>query len=187
MAHRVQPQTDPGNRDYNYGYTPSGGGGGAHRIQNTGGFGPDANAIYDRGQSSFRHMYERISQAAEEEKRNRPETVEATPIDRFMGDLYDLGDSVTPQFIQDMQQSDNIVTKGAGVIMGAPFGTIGAIPQGLAQGYEAAFGRGVTREGQDEDTVELLDANERAASGVNAAINIGGTFFGGTGRAVKGL
>ena len=187
MAHRVQPQTDPGNRDYNYGYTPSGGGGGAHRIENTGGFGPDANAIYDRGQSSFRQMYERISQAAEEEEKNRPETAEATPLDRFMGDLYDLGDSVTPPFIQDMQQSDNLIIKGAGVIMGAPLGTIGALPQGVAQGYEAAFGRGVTRDGQDEDTVELLDANERAASGVNAAINVGGMFLGGTGRAVKGL
>ena len=191
MAKRVQPQTDPGNSSYNYGYRPSnagGGGGGARRIQNTGGFGPDANYISQRGQSSFSKMYSEIQKASdkEREKDKKPETMEANPVDKFLGDLYDMGENVTPKFLQDMQQSDDFLTKAAGVAFGAPFGTIGAIPQGLAQGYEAISGRGITRDDQDRDTIDVLDANQRAASGVNAAINLGGTMLGGTGRAAKG-
>ena len=187
MAKRVQPQTNPGTSEYDYGYNPTQGGGGARRVQNTGGFGPDANAIRDTGQSMFSKMYERIRDADEKERKDdQPATMEANPVDRFMSDLYDLGEKATPKFLRDMQQSDNIVEKAAGVVLGAPFGTLGAIPQGLAQGYEAIWGRGVTGDDQDRDTVERLDANERTASGVNALINVGGAGFGGSGRMLKG-
>lgn len=186
MAKRVQPQTDPGTSDYNYGYDPTRSSGGARRVQNTGGFGPDANAIRDQGQTSFQKMYQRIREADEKQRDEEPATMEANVFDKMAADLYDIGEGVTPGFIRDMQQSDNLAEKAAGVVLGAPFGTLGAIPQGLAQGYEFAFGRGVTRDDQDSDTVEVLDANERAASGVNALINVGGAAMGGSGRMLKG-
>lgn len=188
MAKRVQPQTDPGNSSYNYGYRPSGGGG-ARRVQNTGNFGPDVNYISERGQSSFAKMYKKIQDASDKENRNqeKPKTEKANVFDQAMSDIYDLGEQISsPQFVRDLQESESPVDNAFGFVVGLPFGTIGAIPQGIAQGYEAISGRGVSGDDHDRDTVENLDSNQRAASAVNAGINLVGSAFGGSGRMLKG-
>lgn len=189
MAHRVQPQTTQGHGGYDYGsQSISFDGEGARRVR-TGGFGPDATQIQSQGQSSFRRMYDQIRKADErqQEDDDKPKVMESNPVDEFMSNLYKIGENISqPGAVRDLQESDNPVGNIAGFAIGLPFGTIGAIPQGVAQGYEAISGRGVTDEDREDGTVTSLDANQRAASAVNAGINLVGTAFGGSGSMLKG-
>ena len=189
MAHRVQPQTTQGHGGYDYGSQPiSFDGEGARRVR-TGGFGPDATQIQSQGQSSFRRMYDQIRKADERQQEgdDKPKVMESNPVDEFMSNLYRIGENISqPVAVRDLQESDNPVENLAGFAIGLPFGTIGAIPQGVAQGYEAFSGRGVIDEDREEGTVRILDSNQRAASAVNAGINLVGTAFGGSGSMIRG-
>ena len=189
MAHRVQPQTTRGHGGYDYGSQPiSFDGEGARRVR-TGGFGPDATQIQSQGQSSFRRMYDQIRKADEREQEgeDKPKVMESNPVDEFMSNLYRIGENISqPGAVRDLQESDDPIEHFAGFAIGLPLGTIGAIPQGVAQGYEAFSGRGVIDEDREEGTVRSLDSNQRAASAVNAGINLVGTAFGGSGSMLKG-
>lgn len=177
---RVQPQDTPGG----YGYEGSRSSGG-YVPSASGGFGPDAAEIQRRGSSSFESLRQQIQDADEEQRKSEPDTHEANAIDSVMHGLYQIGEGIAagPQFVRDLSESDNPVAQGVGFVTSLPFGTFGALPQGVAQGYEFAFGRGVA---DDTDEVERLSGPQQAASGVNSAINLLGTFAGGSGSMLRG-
>lgn len=182
---RQQPQTldgGSGGRGYGYGGSASGG----RTSSPVGGFGPDANALSRAGDRTYRSLYERIRQEDErsrEEERDEP--LEQTPVDAFFHGLYQFGSGLAqgPQAVRDLNESDDPVSRALGFTVSLPLGTFGAMPQGAAQAYEAAFGRGVA---DDDDEVQRLDASQKAASAVNAGINLVGPWFGGSGSMLRG-
>lgn len=186
MAKRIQPSTTQGQGGYDYGYNPPETGGGARRVR-TGGFGPDAESIRQRGQSTFTQLRDRIAKADEEADREEDRKDRSNAFDEGMANLYKIGENLaTPEFLRPYAESEDPVEHAVGFVATLPFGTLGAIPQGIAQGYEAISGRGVTDDDRREGEVRLLDSNQRAASAVNAGINVLGTAFGGSGSMIKG-
>ena len=186
MAKRIQPSTTQGQGGYDYGYNPPETGGGARRVK-TGGFGPDAESIRQRGQSTFTQLRDRIAKADEEADREDDRRDASNAFDEGMANLYKIGQNLaTPEFLKPYVESEDPVEHAVGFVASLPTGTVGAIPQGIAQGYEWLSGRGVTDDDRKAGEVELLDANQRAASAVNAGINLVGTAFGGSGSMLKG-
>lgn len=182
---RQQPQTlGDGSGGRGYGYDGSLVGGSTHSP--VGGFGPDANALSRAGERSYQSLYERIRQEDErnrEEQKDEPE--EQNPVDSFFHSLYQFGSGLAqgPEDVRKLAGADDPVSQGLSFVASLPLGTFGAMPQGLAQGYEFAFGRGVA---DDDELVQHLDANQRAASLVNAGINLAGPWFGGSGSMLRG-
>ena len=182
---RQQPQTlgdGSGGRGYGYGGSPVGG----RTYSPVGGFGPDANALSRAGERSYQSLYERIRQEDErnrEDQKDEPE--EQNPVDSFFHSLYQFGSGLAqgPEDVRKLAGADDPVSQGLSFVASLPLGTFGAMPQGLAQGYEFAFGRGVA---DDDEAVQHLDANQRAASLVNAGINLVGPWFGGSGSMLRG-
>jgi len=86
---------------------------------------------------------------------------------------------------QDVQQAVNFVASIPGMIPGGIF-------EGASKAYEAATGTPIQehREAKDggyEIADYTLDASQRAAAGIDAAIDLAGTFTGGAGRVVGGV
>ena len=182
---RQQPQTlrdSSGGRGYGYGGSPFGG----RTSSPVGGFGPDANALSRAGERSYQSLYERIRQEDErnrEEREDRPE--EQSPVDSFFHGLYQFGSGLAqgPEDVRKLAGADDPFSQGLSFVASLPLGTFGAMPQGAAQAYEAISGRGVA---DDDEQVQHLDASQQVASGVNAAINLVGPWFGGSGSMLRG-
>lgn len=83
---------------------------------------------------------------------------------------------------EDLNQVKNFATSLPGMMIGGIF-------EGLGKGYEALTGAPVqeyrNKEGGGYEIADYqLDASQRAATGIDAAINLLGTFAGGAGRVV---
>jgi len=98
----------------------------------------------------------------------------------FDANKFDLGNGLDAE---DLTQIRNFAVSIPGMIPGGLF-------EGVEKGYEAATGAPVqerrkTAGGDWEIADYQLDWNQRAAAGLDAAIDIGGTFIGGSGKAIS--
>lgn len=184
MAQRVFPQTTQGSDGYDYGYNPGPFRGGYSRVG--GQFGPDTEAIGKSGRKTFNQLYSEIANKADRQSEDRKrEKEKADAADRLFGALNDIGEGIAENTgIRKMMESDNPIEKAGGFLFNIPIGSVSAPISGAAELYEAARGRGATD--IQDDKVDNLDWNQRAAQGVNALIDVAEPFFGAESKLIGG-
>lgn len=99
----------------------------------------------------------------------------------FDANKFDLSNGLD---LDDLTQVRNFAVSIPGMIPGG-------VLEGFGKAYEAISGRPVQENRETADGYEIadyeLDASQRAAAGLDAAINLAGTLTGGSGRAVGGI
>ena len=146
------------------------------------------NYARSQGPSQFEALRSQISRADDEasgigrERREREEPQEANYLDRIARGFGEFGEALSTGggAFEDLNPVENPI----GFVASLPLGTFGSIPTGVRDLYEMGSGRGV--QGEDEDQVEMLTPSQQVGAGVNALINLGGPFLGGSGRMLKG-
>lgn len=184
MAQRVFPQTTQGSGGYDYGYNPGPFRGGYSRVG--GQFGPDTEAIGRSGRKTFNQLYSEIADKSDRQSRDRRQEKEkADAADRLFGALNDIGEGIAENTgIRRMMESDDPIQKAGGFLFNIPVGSVSAPISGAAELYEAVRGRGATD--IQDDKVDNLDWNQRAAQGVNALIDVAEPFFGAESKLIGG-
>lgn len=100
----------------------------------------------------------------------------------FDASKFDLSDGLDTN---DLDQARNFVFSLPGMLVGGVF-------EGVNKGYEAVTGTPVQeyreKEGGGYEVADYqLDASQRAAAGIDSAINLAGTLTGGAGRVIGGI
>lgn len=128
-------------------------------------------------------------------------TTEANDLQKFMKGAKDLGDQISDAtgFNDAWSNFKESPSVGGGVeaatkfVSGLPFQVIGGVMGAPTKAYEAATGENIqemqhdNKTGKDYISTQKLDAEQRLAVAGDAAIDIVGIPFGGTGKLAKGV
>lgn len=147
--------------------------------------------------ANFSQLYKSIAEKASQEQQQQREDrsnerEDASLIDKFSKGVIDTGEELfnllgAQDAMKAAQESGGLAKNPLGTLgaiaLSIPGGIIGSPVKGAGQLYEVATGRDV--QSMDDDgtiSAERLDASQRAWEGLDAGINLGGGFIGGSGR-----
>ena len=169
----------------------------ARNMQEQGWTGPSMDDMYgqlsgalqgDVAEPSFLFAQEQERQQAEEQADQGPEQMNS--VDWLFSQAGQAADALADWsgFQESRENGDPFAVQAGRFIAGLP-GQILAAPFSAAQNiYEAATGRNIQEADREARTLgDELDTNQRAASGLQGAIDIAGTLVGGSGRAIGGI
>ena len=169
----------------------------ARNMQEQGWTGPSMDDMYgqlsgalqgDVAEPSFLFAREQEQQQAEEQADQGPEQMNS--VDWLFSQAGQAADALADWsgFQESRENGDPFAVQAGRFIAGLP-GQILAAPFSAAQNfYEAWTGRNIQEADREARTLgDELDTNQRAASGLQGAIDIAGTLVGGSGRAIGGI
>lgn len=168
----------------------------ARNMQEQGWTGPSMDDMYGQlsgalqggvDEPSFLFAQEQERQQAEEAADRGPEQMSS--VDWLFSQAGQAAEALANStgFQDSVENGDPFAVQAGKFLAGLP-GQVMAAPFSAAQNlYELATGRNIQEADREARTLgEELDTNQRAASGLQGAIDLAGAFMGGSGRAIGG-